>query len=85
MAWQTTPSSIISPSTWYRVSDLAALFGVLAARLEAFLGVGGYERVQGGHVLMQIANQGSEGSFNYIAQAGETSGTVTTFRNADLN
>jgi hypothetical protein len=85
MAWQTNPTSLLSPSAWYRVSDLAALFGVLAARLEAFLGVGGYDRVQGGQVLMQIANQGAAGSWNYIAQAGETAGTVATFNAADQN
>jgi hypothetical protein len=85
MAWQTNPTTLLNASGWYRISDLAALFGVLASQLEAFLGIGGYDRVQGGQVLMQIANLGGAGSWNYIAQAGETSGTVAAFEAVDQN
>ena len=58
MAWQTNPNTLLSASAWYRVADLAAPFGVLASRLEV-LGVSGYDRVQGGQVLMQVNNQGA--------------------------
>ena len=80
MAFVTNPTSLISSSVWYRIADLAALFGVSIMRMEAILGSGGYDRVQGGRVLNWIATMGGSGSPNWIDSSLMTTQSVATFQ-----
>jgi hypothetical protein len=79
MAWQTTPSTIISTARQYKLSDLAALFGISTQRLRILLLEPVYE-VLGSKVLNWIAAMGGSGSFDYIPQSGMTGQTVAAFQ-----
>ncbi len=73
-------SSLVSSVGWYRVSDLANLLGVPTFRLEAILGGGGTDRIQGGAFLAAIAEMGGPGSLDYVNRSGMTLATAEAFQ-----